>query len=216
MFKGIVVGALTAILVIGIYFFYEKHKKSISLCPNPVSVLRTDMRKLWEDHIVYTRNYIISDLAKLDDAKLVADRLLKNQDDIGNAIKPIYGDEAGAKLTSLLREHILLAVDVLNAAKAKNKSDLENSMKEWYANADEIADFLSKANPHWQKGDVKDMLDKHLQYTTDEATARLKKDWQADIEAYDKNHTHMLMFSDMLVDGIVKQFPAKFRKSYKI
>lgn len=212
MFKGFVVGVLTTILVIGLYFYYEQHKKSSSLCTNPVSTLRADMRKLWEDHIVWTRNYIISDLATLNDLKPVADRLLKNQDDIGDAIKPVYGDAAGAKLTSLLREHILLAVEVLNAAKAGNKAELESSSKKWYANADEIAEFLSKANPHWAKETVKDMLDKHLEYTTEEAVARLKKDWAADIAAYDKNHNHMLMFSDLLVDGIVKQFPAKFKR----
>ncbi len=212
MFKSIVAGALTAILIIGIYFFYEKRKKMLPACSDPISTLRDDMRKLWEDHIVYTRNYIISDLANLDDVEPVADRLMKNQDNIGNAIMPFYGDKAGEKLASLLREHIQLAVDVLNAAKARDKAGAENSSKKWYANADEIADFLSKANPHWPKETIKDMLDKHLGYTIEEATARLKKDWVADIEAYDKNHTHMLMFSDLLVDGIVKQFPRKFKK----
>ncbi len=56
------------------------------------------------------------------------------------------------------------------------------------------------------------MLYKHLAYTTTEVVSRLKKDWPADIEAYDKGHVHMLMFSDMPTDGIVKQFPEKFKK----
>lgn len=211
MVKSIISGALVAILLIGAYFFYEKQKKSFSTCPDPVSTLRADMRKLWEDHIAWTRNYIISNLANLDDAKLVADRLMKNQDDIGNAIKPVYGEEAGKKLASLLREHIQLAVEVLNAAKANKKENLETASKKWYTNADEIADFLSGANPNWPKETLKDMLYKHLEYTTGEAVSRLKKDWAADIEFYDKNHEHMLMLSDALVDGIIKQFPSKFR-----
>jgi len=56
------------------------------------------------------------------------------------------------------------------------------------------------------------MLQKHLDFTTGEVVARLKKDWKADIKSYDQGHEHMLMFSDALTDGIIQQFPAKFSK----
>jgi hypothetical protein len=173
--------------------------------------LRMAMRKLWEDHITWTRNYIISGLAGLEDAGKVAERLLKNQDDIGDAIKPVYGDEAGKKLSALLRDHILIAAGIVGAAKMNNNEELNKGQKQWYANADDIADFLSKANPNWPKKDLTEMLYKHLEFTTAEVVSRLKKDWVADIEAYDKGHEHMLMFADALTDGIVKQFPKKFK-----
>lgn len=174
--------------------------------------LRMDMRKLWEDHITWTRCFIVSALADLEDAGPVAERLLRNQDDIGNAIKPFYGDDAGKKLTALLREHILIAAAIVKAAKASNKEEYEKSQKNWYANADDISVFLSGANPNWPKKALQDMLYKHLEYTTAEVASRLKKDWAADIEAYDKGHAHMLMFSDAVTEGIVKQFPRKFGK----
>ncbi len=174
--------------------------------------LKMGMRKLWEDHITYTRNYIISELAGLDDTSKVAERLLKNQDDIGDAIKPIYGDAAGKKLAALLRDHILVATEVVKAAKMGNKEELSKASKKWNANADDIAAFLSSANPNWPKKALQDMLYKHLEYTTQEVVSRLGKDWASDIEAYDKGHEHMLMFADALTGGIVKQFPGKFRK----
>ena len=177
----------------------------------PAHDLRMGMRKLWEDHITYTRNFIISSLAGLEDAGKVAERLLKNQDDIGDAIKPFYGDEAGKKLSGLLRDHILIAADVVKAAKGGNAPELETASKKWTANADQIAAFLSGANPHWTLARMTEMLHKHLEYTTQEVVSRLKKDWAADIEAYDKGHVHMLMFADMLTHGIVKQFPEKFK-----
>jgi len=170
------------------------------------------MRKLWEDHITYTRNYIISALADLEDIGKVAERLLKNQDDIGNAIKPVYGEEAGKKLAALLRDHIVIATEVVKAAKMGNTEELSKANKKWYANGDDIAAFLSSANPNWPKKTLQDMLYKHLEYTTQEVVSRLKKDWAADIEAYDMGHMHMLMFADMLTNGIVKQFPGKFKK----
>ncbi len=172
--------------------------------------LRNTMRQLWEEHIVYTRNFIISSLGGLEDAGKIAERLLRNQDDIGNAIKPIYGEEAGKKLATLLRDHILIAADIVTAAKAGNNDGVAAGQKRWTANADEIAVFLSGANPNWPQQTLKDMLYKHLAYTTTEVVSRLKKDWPADIEAYDKGHEHMLMFADALTDGIVKQFPKKF------
>jgi hypothetical protein len=174
--------------------------------------LKLAMRKLWEDHITYTRNYIISALAGLEDISKVAERLLKNQDDIGDAIKPIYGEEAGKKLAALLRDHILIATEVVKAAKMGNTEELAKASKKWNANADDISVFLSGANPNWAKNILQDMLYKHLEFTTQEVVSRLKKNWASDIEAYDKGHVHMLMFADILTDGIVKQFPSKFEK----
>ena len=168
------------------------------------------VRKLWEDHITYTRNYIISALADLPDSDAVAGRLLKNQDDIGDAIKPYYGEDAGKKLAALLRDHILIATEVVKAAKT-NKSQLADAQKKWSDNGKEIAAFLSSANPNWSKKDLEEMLQKHLDLTTGEVVGRLNKNWVADIKAYDDGHVHMLMFADALTDGIAKQFPDKFK-----
>lgn len=180
---------------------------------NPSAIeLRTSMRKLWEEHIVYTRNYIISDLANLGDKAKIAERLLKNQVDIGDAIKPIYGDEAGNKLSALLKEHIVIATKVVDAAKKNQKVTLAKASESWKKNGDDIATFLSGANPNWKMSDMQEMLSKHLELTTDEVTSRLNKNWDKDIEAYDLGHEHMLMFADNLTSGIVKQFPDKFKK----
>jgi hypothetical protein len=187
-------------------------KTGTMLCNKSVVDLRMAMRKLWEDHIVYTRNYIISALADLEDAGKIAERLLRNQDDIGDAIKPVYGDAAGKKLASLLRDHILVATEVVKAAKMGNNEELAKANKKWEANADDIATFLSGANPNWPKQDLTNMLYKHLALTKGEVVSRLKKDWAADIKSYDEGHAHMLMFADALTDGIVKQFPNKFKE----
>lgn len=173
---------------------------------------RLAMRKLWEDHITYTRNYIISALAGLPDSEAVAGRLMKNQEEIGAAIKPYYGDAAGNRLAALLKDHISVAADVVKTAKTGNKVMLSAAQKRWEANADDIAKFLSAANSHWKEADLKSMLHRHLDLTTGEVTARLMQDWAADQKAYDEGHAHMLMFSDALTEGIAKQFPDKFAK----
>ncbi|WP_198008843.1 acetylglutamate kinase [Methylocystis rosea] len=152
------------------------------------TAVRMAMRKLWEDHITYTRGYIVSALADLPDTSAVATRLLKNQDDIGNAIKPYYGENAGEKLSALLRDHILIATEVVNAAKNGDKSGLKEAQQKWTDNGKDIAAFLSGANPDWSKRDLEEMLQKHLDLTAAEAVGRLNKDWTADIKAYDDGH----------------------------
>lgn len=173
--------------------------------------LRLDMRKLWEDHITWTRLFIVSAAAGLDDQKVAAGRLLRNQDDIGDAIKPFYGAAAGEKLTALLREHILEAADLLTAAKAGDTAKVENIKKSWYVNGDEIAGFLAKANPTYWPRDVVGMhMRMHLDLTLEEAVARLQGRFADDIAAYDKVHVAILEMSDALSAGIIAQFPDKF------
>ena len=171
--------------------------------------LRNAMRKLWADHTTYTHNYIVSALAGLPDLSAVTQRLLRNQDDIGNAIKPIYGEDAGKKLAALLRDHILIAADIVKAAKASDSKGVDAGEKKWKGNADDMAALLSGANPSWKKPELTDMLHKHLDFVTQQVVARIKSDWQGDIKAYDAGFDHMMMFADMLSDGIIKQNPHK-------
>ena len=176
---------------------------------NSIVNLKMDERKLWIDHVSWTRSFIVSDLASLPDKDVVLQRLLKNQDDIGASIKPYYGEEAGNKLSKLLREHISIGGQVVDAAKSNNKADLDKYNKLWYKNADDIADFLSGANPNWSNSELKDMLHKHLDFVTAQVVARINKNWKADVEAYDKGEDHMIKFADVLSEGIIKQFPEK-------
>ena len=161
------------------------------------------MRKLWEDHVTWTRLFIVSDLAGLPDKDQTATRLLQNQDDIGNAIKLFYGNAAGDQLTSLLRQHILTAAELLEAAKAGNTAAFDDAKTRWYANADEIATFLNAANPKaWPLDEMKAMMKDHLDLTLEEASARLNGDWSGDVAAYDKIHVQILGMADMLSQGI--------------
>ncbi|MFI5186651.1 MAG: hypothetical protein ACHQF0_08005 [Chitinophagales bacterium] len=200
-----------AILMALFFSFDSFGQMKMNFSSPAANELRTNMRKLWEDHITWTRNVICCLVDDLPGADQAVKRLLKNQDDIGNAIKPIYGEDAGNKLTALLHDHITISADVVKAAKASDNAALDAANKKWYANADEISSFLSKANPNWKLNDLKKMMHDHLKLTTDEAVARIKKDFDADVSAYDKVHNEILEMADMLTEGIVKQFPEKFK-----
>jgi len=170
-----------------------------------------NFRKLWIDHVLWTSNYITSaTTGGAMDQKQVLTRLLKNQEDIGNAIKPIYGEEAGNKLTSLLSEHILIAGKIVDAAKIKNEMLVNELNKEWNRNADDIAAFLNAANPGLKIQDLKELLAMHLKLVSNDLSASLAKDWNARIISIDEGVTHIIIMSDAISEGIVKQFPDKF------
>jgi hypothetical protein len=174
--------------------------------------LHTDMRRLWEEHVTWTRLAIISLTTDSPDTKATVARLLRNQTDIGNAVKPYYGAAAGGKLTALLRSHILIAADLIAAAKEGDTAGVASEQATWTANADRIASLLASANPHfWPVGPMKSMLHDHLRLTTDEVLARLSGHWDADVAAYDRIHIQALHMADMLSNGIIHQFPARFR-----
>ncbi|MGG3640572.1 glycosyltransferase [Bacillus gobiensis] len=172
--------------------------------------LKGDLRKLWTDHVIWTRNYIVSATEGLEDQQKVLERLLKNLEDLGNAIKPYYGEQAGIKLTELLREHILIAGKIVDAAKSGDEASVKKFNTEWYKNADDIAQFLSSANPNWPKKALQKLLYMHLKLVADDLSARLNKDWDADIKAFDEGFDHIIKMADTLTEGIIKQFPNKF------
>jgi hypothetical protein len=172
------------------------------------------MRKLWEDHITWTRLYIVSAATlpdNLPDIGPTADRLFANQDEIGAAVGAFFGQRAGDRLATLLREHIALAAQAVTAAKAGNDAGLQSALDDWYANANQVARFLHNLNPDfWPLHEMRMHMRMHLDLTLEEAVARLHGDFKADIAAYDQVHLQILEMADLLSDGIIHRFPGRF------
>ena len=169
------------------------------------------MRRLWSDHVAYTRLFITSAVAGSTDKDATAARLLQNQTDIGNAVAGFYGKAAGDKLTALLKDHILIAASIVGAAKAGDNAKVTSENNRWKQNANEIAALLHGANPkNWPEATLQSALQMHLTQTLDEASHQLKGDYAASMKDYDAAMDHMLMVADVLSSGIIKQFPSKF------
>ena len=175
-------------------------------------VFHDQMRKLWEDHVTWTRLAIVTFADGSAGFSATAGRLLQNQTDIGDAIKPFYGDAAGNQLTALLHDHITIAVELLQAAKAGDSAAVADASTRWYANANQIADFLHAANPHaWPKTTMRAMMKTHLDQTLAEAQHELTGDYPASVQDYDAIHAHILQMADTLSNGILRTFPQSFR-----
>jgi hypothetical protein len=173
--------------------------------------LYTAMAHLWAQHMEWTYATVVAFAEGSPALGPTLQRLLQNQADIGDAIRPFYGDKAGDRLTALLKTHIEEAVPVLTAAKAGDSAGLKASLDAWYANATEIGDFLASANPRWRKSDMEEMMRTHITQTVAYASDALAGDYTKAIADYGVAEHHMQDMADMLADGIIRQFPKQFR-----
>ncbi len=169
------------------------------------------MRKLWEDHVTWTRLAIVAFADGSAGFDAAATRLLQNQVDLGDAIEPYYGAAAGDELTTLLDGHITIAVELLQAAKAGDSAAFDDANARWYDNSDQIADFLADANPrYWSAAVLRASMETHLDQTLAEASQELGGDYVASVATYDEIHHHILDMADLLSSGIMRQFPDRF------
>ena len=193
---------------------HSGHQSTPVVAPRTAAqlALHDSMRRLWEDHVTWTRLAIVTFADGSAGFSTSAARLLANQDDIGDAIKPFYGEAAGDRLTALLRDHITIAVELLQAAKAGDTAAFEEARTRWYANSDDIADFLAAANPRfWPQDTMRASMRSHLDQTLAEASDELTGRYAASVADYEEIHGHILAMADLLSSGIIQQFPDKVR-----
>ena len=169
--------------------------------------LRNTMRLLWEQHVYWTKSAITSLVNSSPDLDAVLARLLRNAPEMGNALKPYYGEQIGDQYGALIKDHLVIAADLVKAAKAGDTQSFESVDKKWYANADDIAVFLSSINPYISQKDMRDMMYKHLDLFKEETVFLLQQDYQSAINTFDEVEMQALHMADYISAAIIKQFP---------
>jgi len=167
--------------------------------------LSDDLRRLWIEHVLWTRFFLISTVFNLNDLNVVTARLLRNPTDFADVVQPYFGRNAAKKFELLFKKHLLIAAKLVNAAKAGNLEAVEERRREWYANADDIANFMADINPCWSKTIWQSMLYDHLKMTENEAVLLLKGQYEQSIVQYDEIQNEALKMADYMTEGIIKQ-----------
>ncbi|MGE7674043.1 hypothetical protein ACQKMV_10750 [Lysinibacillus sp. NPDC094403] len=163
-------------------------------------------RILWMEHVNWTRMTIISIVFGLPDLPFVQERLLQNATDLGNCLRPFYGDQIADRYAELIKEHLLIAAQLVTAAAKGDTATADAKEKEWYRNADDIAIFLNQINPYLSVEEVQKMFYTHLALTKKEAVTMIQKNYQEDIQVFDDIEAEALAMSDMIASAIVMQF----------
>ena len=168
--------------------------------------LMESLRRLWTEHVMWTRFFIVSKVFGLDDLDEVTKRLLRNPSDFAELLRPLYGAQTAAKFQKLLTEHLMIAGNLVAAAKAGQSAQADEFRKQWYRNADETAAFLSEINPYWREKAWQTMLYAHLKMTENEAGQILKGQYEASIGEFDAIQKQALEMADYMASGIMRQF----------
>lgn len=168
--------------------------------------LRDCFRLLWEQHVYWTRMTIISIAADSPDLEPTTNRLLRNATDFEMLFRHFYGDRIAANFGRLIKDHLVIAAKLVNAAKAGDSKGAADAEKIWYANAEEIVCFLNHINPYWSVKCMRAMWFEHLAMTKAEAVARLNKDYPKDIAIFNKIEKQALLMADDFSNGIIRQF----------
>ncbi|WP_425435913.1 LysM peptidoglycan-binding domain-containing protein [Oceanobacillus senegalensis] len=187
-------------------FSQNFHRQKECITPREVELMR-DERSLWEEHVAWTRMAIISLTFNLPDVDFVIARLLQNATHMGDMFRPIYGDAAASTYADLIKEHLLVAADLVKAAIAGDSQAATEAEELWYHNADKIAEFLSNINPYLQEEKVRDMFYTHLNLTKQEAITMINKDYQKDIAIYDEIEKQAREMADMISEAMIKLYP---------
>lgn len=163
-------------------------------------------RRLWTEHVLWTRFFIISTVFGLPDAQQVTERLLRNPDDFAKELMPLYGVQIASQFEQLLTDHLLIAAALVNAAIAGNAAEVEKQRAKWYDNATEIAYFLASINPFWDVCVWRDLLFDHLRMTEDEAVSTITGQYEKSIKDFDDIQAEALQMADVMTCGIINQF----------
>lgn len=168
--------------------------------------LLNQLRLLWEQHVHWTRYFIISTAANLGDLEPVTKRLLQNPGDFGKVFQMFYDDKIVSTFVNLFTQHLLIAADLVNAAKNGDTSAANEARTKWYKNADEISAFLASINPYWNEQVWRNLFYSHLQMTEQEATLRLAGKYAADVNLYDIIEQQALKMADYMFYGLINNF----------
>jgi len=206
--KLVFLGLLALLLAIPSFTFAQEKKSA----PKPPSraELRLALRDLWVGHIFWVRNVVLT--TKYGDkeaAKAAEEQVVQNAKDIANAIAPYYGKEASDKLFTLLAGHYGAVKDYMNGAFAGNQDGKKAASEKISKNAEEIATFLSSANPNWPKQTLLSALAAHGAHHMAQIDAIHGKDFAGEAKVWGAMKTHIYTIADVLANGIAKQFGSK-------
>jgi hypothetical protein len=176
-----------------------------------VNATKAVLRDLWINHVFWVRNVVVGRLDGKKAEEAAAEmQVVANAKAIAGAIEPFYGAGASDKLFKLLAGHYGAVKAYLDAAVAKDKTKENAATQQLLANADEIATFLSGANPNLPKDTLVGLLQAHGGHHINQIQQLIAKDYAGEAKTWADMSQHMYVIADALGDALAKQFPNKF------
>jgi hypothetical protein len=169
------------------------------------------LRDLWLGHIFWVRNVSAAAIDKNDPATKAAEKqAVTNAQAIAASIEPFYGAPAKDKFFKLLAGHYGAVKAYLVATVAGDVSAQAKATQSLSSNADEMATFLSQANPYLPKDAVQGLLLAHGGHHIQQIQQLRDRNYDAEAQTWDEMKKHVYQIADATADALAKQFSEKF------
>ena len=165
--------------------------------------LNEDMRLAWLNHVYWTRMYLMSAVADNADQQAVEERLLETADEITDVFARYLPIATTRQLRNLLTEHIEIAGQIIQALKAKNMSDYDALVQEWYRNANQMATLFANHNPYFESRETRNMLLNHLDLTREEIEHQVNGEYEQSIDVFRDVEQQALAMADYFARGLL-------------
>jgi len=186
---------------------------SAAAAPKSAKVAATQaaLRDVWVGHIFWVREVSRSVADKNTAATESAEQqAVANAKAIAGSIEPFYGKPAAEQLFKLLAGHYTAIKTHAVANAAGKAAEAKKAVDDLTANANEIAVFLSGANPNLPEATLKQLLAAHGGHHVQQNQQLAAKDYAGEARTWEAMKTHIYVIADALGGALAKQFPAKF------
>lgn len=191
---------------------HSDHQAAAAPAVDKATATKEALRDLWVEHVFWVRNVVVETFAGNSAAAAAAEQeVVANAKQIAGAIEPFYGKAASDKLFGLLAGHYGAVKQYLDATVAGSAAKQDAAWKNIGANAEEIAVFLSGANPNLPIDTLRGLLLGHGGHHVQQIKQLHDKQYAAEAQTWAAMRQHMYVIADALAGAIAKQFPDKFK-----
>jgi hypothetical protein len=169
------------------------------------------LRDVWIGHIFWVRAVSAAAIEKNEPATKAAEQqVVANARSIAETIEPFYGAAAKDSFFKLLAGHYGAVKAYLVATVVDNGPGQSTATEALTNNADAIATFLSKANPHLPKDAVQGLLLAHGGHHIQQIQQLKARQYEAEAQTWEEMKKHVYQIADATADALAKQFAKKF------
>ncbi|MGI6728311.1 MAG: hypothetical protein ACOX4P_07175 [Anaerovoracaceae bacterium] len=168
--------------------------------------LMKEVRRFWEQQVMWMRFFIISTVEGLKDLPVVTQRLFLNPRDFYYLLRIFFGDAEANRFADFLTFHMSNLGHLLKALMNNDQEAANRFTVDLNRNAKEMASFLSQMNPYWEEERWTELLYNLVSLTINQMVARIAGNYAEDIEIFDKNEENAYKIADYLSKGIIYSF----------
>jgi hypothetical protein len=169
------------------------------------------LRDLWVGHIFWIRNVSLATFNKNDEAlKAAEQQVVANAQAIAATIEPFYGGAAKESFFKLLAAHYGAVKAYLVATAGGGAPAQATATQSLTSNAEEIAVFLSKANPYLPKDTLHGLLLAHGGHHIQQIQELKERKYVVEARTWEDMKDHIYQIADATADALAKQFAKEF------